>query len=244
MPRRKEKGFTLIGAAILAAVLGASIAVYGIINYYVAKAKAKSESKASAIDSEDALVEYVATKFMSQGCDTSLPSFTTNFSDRIRRTGSFNTGSAFSDSTVTLSLVRAGGSISALPGSPAWMSDAINSCNAAGSPNFPANNGVPGVYIFCVKVNRNDPSKSGTSFLQSELAFVQFRLELMSSASSQNQKVFGPAMPCTAWEATPLNDRQLKLSYRIIWKKPGGTPQEVFSHMGSKMLNVAELRGS
>ena len=242
MPRRKEKGFTLIGAVILAAVLGASIAVYGIINYYVTKAKAKSESKASAIDSEGALVEYVATKFKSQECSTAdRNTFTTGFAAKIANTDGV---SAFSDSTVTLSLVRAGGSISALPGSPAWMSDAINSCNAAGSPNFPANKGVPGVYIFCVKVNSNDPSKSGTSFLQSELAFVQFRLELMTSASSQNQKVFGPGMSCTAWEATPLNDRQLKLSYRIIWKKPGGTPQEVFSHMGSKMLNVAELRGS
>lgn len=248
MPRKKQQGFTLIGAAMLAAVLGASIAVYGIINYYVAKAKAKSESKASAIDSESALAEYIATKFNAQGCSTAptVATFTNGFANRISRTAPFNIGAAFSDNTVNLSLVRSGNLIDAnlATGSPALMTDAITACNGASSPNFPANNAAFGVYIFCVKINRTDPSKSGTSFLNSDLAFVQFRLELMSQSTSQNEKVFGPAMSCTAWDGNPNNERQLKISYRIIWKKPNGTPQEVFSHVGSKMLNVVELRGS
>jgi len=241
MLRKKEQGFTLIGAVILAAVLGASIDVYGIINYYVVKAKAKSESKASAIDSESALAELVATKFNSlanpSGCaGITADSFSTALQTAI-----------FSDDTVTLSMVKSGEAEPAAAeanGYPNWMVTAAGSCKSG--PSFPANSAASGVYIFCVKIGKrgNAANKSGTSFLQSELAFVQFRLKLMSQSTSQNTKVFGPAISCMNWIGGSENERQIKLSYRIIWKKPNGTPQEVFSHLGSKMINVAELRGS
>lgn len=247
MLRKKEQGFTLIGAAILAAILGASIAVYGIINYYVGKAKAKSESKVSAIDSENALVELVATKFRAQGCSTSSPDLSTfrnGFRDKIA-------GAVFSDNTVNFSLVAEGNRLNQSNGSPAWMTAAIDSCNGADSPKFPLNNGQPGVYIFCIRTGKaaDDqgsflPTKSSTSFLESDLSFVQFRLELTSQAVPQDQKVMGTALTCTQWNGVPLQEQQLKISYRILWKKPQGNPQEVFSHLGSKILNLAELRGT
>jgi len=229
MARPRANGFTVIGAVILAGILGASIAMYGIINFYVQRAKASSQTKVSVIDSESTLVELVASRFRNAiiaNCGFTQADLANQLA-----------GATFSDNTITLRLIATG-----VPNGVACPADAPpGSCN----PPTLATAANPGVYLFSVRIQRAGASKNTTSFLESGSAFVQFRLELTSQSTPQNLKIFGPALACNNWPAPAagaLDQRQIIANYRIIWRRPVGNNLEVLSHMGSKTLNLAELR--
>ncbi|NBV50475.1 hypothetical protein EBR78_04545 [bacterium] len=255
-----NRGITVIGATVAAAVLGVTAVTAGILIAYANRAKLRAEAKVSVIDNESALSEVVVARMLkalspSVGEGTCLDS--SNFSTE------FNNGTSavpFPDPSVAVTLVTTGTLFNNLnpaklpDGAPAWFSTAAASCNQ--SPKVPAANSSAGVYLFCVRISRSAEAiaKSSTNFLDSQIAFAQFRVELSSQTLPHQQKVFGipgpnnstlPAIPCADWRdaaKTPRDQRQIKASYRIFWKRSSDN-QGYYQYMGSKILNVAEMRG-
>ncbi|NBW98676.1 hypothetical protein EBR03_03805 [bacterium] len=242
-----QKGVTIIGASVAAALIGAAAVTAGIVISYARRAKLRAEAKVSVIDNESALSEVVAAtlaRTLSPQPPASGVLLTpSNFVDR------FNAQQiALPDNTVTLGVVRPGNTVAPPTNRPQWFQDAANSCNAA--LQAPATDAAPGVYLFCLRLNRTDAAvtQTSTSFLDSELAFAQFRVELSSQSLPHQQKVFGVPGPSGTTLPTiafrdwgPRDQQQLKMSYRIFWKRRADD-QGYFQYMGSKMFNIAEVR--
>lgn len=257
---RNNRGITVIGATVAAAVVGATAVTAGILIAYANRAKLRAEAKVSVIDNESALSEVVVArmlKALSPSVGGGICLNTGNF------TTQFNNGTSavpFPDPSVSVSLVTTGTLFSnfnppRLPdGAPTWFSTASDSCNQ--NPKPPTDNNSAGVFLFCVKISRSADAtaKSSTNFLDSQIAFAQFRVELSSQSLPHQQKVFGipgpnsttlPAISCADWldaTKTPRDLRQIKASYRIFWKRSSDN-QGYYQYMGSKMLNVAEMQG-
>lgn len=242
-----QKGVTIIGASVAAAVIGAAAVTAGVVIAYAKRAKLRAEAKVSVIDNESALSEVVAaTLARTLSPQPPAPGTLLTAGNFIER---FNAQQiALPDNTVTLSVVASGNTVTPAAGRPQWFQDAANSCNAA--LQAPANDAAPGVYLFCVRLNRTTAAvtQTSTSFLDSELAFAQFRVELSSQSLPHQQKVFGipgpngTTLPTIAFrDWGPRDQQQLKMNYRIFWKRRADD-KGYYQYMGSKMLNIAETR--
>jgi len=140
----------------------------------------------------------------------------------------------------TLSLVYGNTSdlLNNFPAPPAGeMATALTDCKKPDSTQVPLP-ASQGPYIFCVALRNPNPT-GGTSFVDSEGAFLQIRVELLSSEMSQDVKQFGSPLACNDWSGRG-DQRQFKVIYRIFWKKYGD-PNGFFSTMGSQVLNRFEL---
>jgi len=115
---------------------------------------------------------------------------------------------------------------------------ALAACQNETSVRSPASDADPTPYLFCLALR--NPNPLGTdNFLDSEAAFIQARVELMSSEMEQNRKMFGPVLACNSWIGRK-EQRQFKVTYRIFWKKQGDK-KAVFQNMDYQFINFDEL---
>jgi type II secretory pathway pseudopilin PulG len=246
--RKNSQGFTLIGALAAALVLSILATLIGKNLFYLIKSRMRSEAKVSIVDNESTFTELIAAKI-----------FTMADSDACNVVNFANTFNAnpptFPGGLVTVNIENPTLDEFSLSGTPvsfqADLKTAIASC--ATKPNLPvkkADNTWTGTFLFCAKVknpiDRKD-RKDQTGFLNSPAACAEIRIDLSSEEVSQVDKVLGDALPCNTWvppasgSADP-DTRQMKLSYRIFWKRSNGDSNlDYFSKMDSKIINVSEL---
>jgi len=245
-----KKGFTLLGVTLTAAAIFAFVAAGGMFIAYVTRSKLRSEAKVAVIDIETSLAEVIAARLLT----TLSPSATVG--DCLLSSNfvtGFTTASVnLPDPSATINLVVPQSLIPAAEvNAPDWFKTAVTDCN--GANQAPPTNLAAGVYLFCLRTGRTAgfKPKTSTNFFDSQLAFVQVRAELSSQVLSQDKKVFGipganstvlPALSCDAWRAMPRDQQQLKLSYRIFWKRASDSAG-YNQYTGSKMINVVDLRG-
>jgi len=120
------------------------------------------------------------------------------------------------------------------------LKDVIQACPTV---TVPQNSTQVGVFKFCVGLDTSGEAYKkikSTSFLFSEHAIAEIRVELMHQGLTQDQKTFQTPPNCSAW-STATASKQLKVIYRIYWKAYQDS-QGYFSWMGNKMLNLNELR--
>jgi type II secretory pathway pseudopilin PulG len=247
--RKKSQGFTLIGALAAALVLSILATFIGKNLFYLIKSRMRSEAKVSIVDNESTFTELIAAKIFTMANSNACT--IANFAS------TFNTNPpTFPGGLVTVRIENPTLNEFGLSGTPAsFQADfktAIASCVT--KPILPlkkVDNTWTGTFLFCAKVNNpvdRKARKDQTGFLNSPAAFAEIRIDLSREEVSQVDKVLGDALPCNTWvppasgSADP-DTRQMKLSYRIFWKRSNGNSDlDYFSKMDSKIINVSELR--
>ncbi|NBT57652.1 hypothetical protein EBT16_02595 [bacterium] len=248
-------GFTLWGTLAILLVLGIAGTYLGKVLYFSIKARNRVEAKTSVIDNESTLAELIATKMkeMQENFVPLVPGSTFCSLNAGDFKTSFNTNSpVFPAPSVALKIETDRAAEPTLKQFDAWLAaplpgvqqdtkNALNTCSNLTTPSVNTTADL-GVYMFCVALdNTNVEPQKSKSFLYSEGAFVQVRAELTHQSLSQDEKVLKQAPLCADWLGRPTNQKQLKITYRIFWKERGNS-QGFYSYLGSKLLNLPELR--
>lgn len=252
-------GFTLLGVLAALLVLGTIATYLGKRAFFEIRSRQKLEAKTSVIDNESALSEMIAAKLKTlfnstNPCTFTSATFKTAFNTnppvfpapsipiKIENLSTEPTLAKFKTLTAT-----------ATAGAQLEIKNAVAGClDSTKGISVPTTAAPQGVYLFCVALDMTGRTvQRSRGFVFSEAALVQVRIDLMSKSLSQKEKTFGitvgtttqAAPNCSDWNALTVSDRQVKISYRILWKAPiedasGG----YFSYMGSKMINYTELR--
>jgi prepilin-type N-terminal cleavage/methylation domain-containing protein len=262
-----RSGMSLAEVSIALAILAVLAAGSGMVVSQTLKLKFNSEAKLSAIDYQDAIANLIAAKvsdLAKKGCD---PGSADNFCDPVVWASHFG----------SLDLPGGVGVIEIIkPTLPAKLTDfsnkldpnspqqasfqgALTACQ--GKPIVPPNNGTPpiptnpnnnptpGIYTFCVNLNRTGNAESTTSLLDAEAAIVEVRAELLTKQSDQSTKIMGPQPSIQNFIDAGNSGQQVSINYRILWKRLGTLNSQgkfidsgFYSLNGQKVVNISELR--
>jgi len=231
-----RKGLTLIGALTALTILAVLATFLGQLTFYITRTRLRTESKASLLNTKDTVIGLVSRRMVGvlDGgiCPPDLQAFQTAFNSRPI---------IFPGSNATLSL--AGESDLSLLNNfptppPGEVATALEDCKQPqGIKVPPPNDRSP--YIFCLALQNPSP-ESSRNFIDSEGAFLQIRIELISTEMEQDEKQFGSPLSCSVWHSRG-DQRQFKVFYRAFWKRKGD-PNGFFNYMGSQFVNLFELR--
>jgi hypothetical protein len=237
----------LVGLLTSILILGVSATFLGKMLFHAIRSKNRLEAKTSVIDHDSTLVSLIASRlksiFASQDpCTFNSTSFKAVFNNppalvfpspniQLKLESDSSTDpnlKKFKDLLVT-----------SLSGTKEETQNALGQCSTM---TIPAGPDDPGVYTFCVALDTgNVEIQRSRSFLFSDCAFVQVRVDLNYQGLNQNQKLFGPSPLCKEWRDAPPAEKQFKITYRIFWKERNDS-RGYFSQMGLKNLNLSELR--
>jgi len=242
-----NKGITLVGALASILVVGFLATYLGKMMFFSIRSKNRTEAKTSVIDNETTLAELITSRMkkivQDRGpgfCGLDATILKADFNKAPEVTFPAPSIALKMEASTDANLKKFEALIDA---SPPVVGDALTTKNAIDncSIQVPSTEEAPGSYLFCVALNLapNSVVKS-KSFLFSEAAFVQVRLELVDQGMSQDEKTFGPIPRCNDW-INQGDSRQFKFNYRVFWKARGDAGG-FYSWMGSKTLNFPELR--
>ncbi|MCX6101749.1 MAG: hypothetical protein NT000_00605 [Proteobacteria bacterium] len=201
-----QKGNTIIIGLISVTILGIVAAGVGKAFFSMGRQKANVQARTGAIDYENALAAAVGEKILTQLSPSCSTTFFTGLDVPLG-----NIGSAVSFNNIKNDLQGPLG-IAAVPppGAQMALKVAFDYCSA--SPQLGIGGGP---YLFCLGL-RGPPGQSFQGLLG---AFAIFRVELSSRVRNSNPRVLASSMTCNQFMATPLDQRELKISYQIHYKK-------------------------
>ena len=252
-----SSGMSLAEVSIALAILAVLAAGSGMVVSQTLKLKFNSEAKLSAIDYQDAIANLIAAKvsdFANNGCNPPPPE--DNYCDPVVWASHFG----------SLDLPGGVGVIEIIkPTLPAKLTDfskkldpnssqqasfqgALTSCQ--GKLNGAVKKvSDPGLYTFCVNLNRTGNAESTTSLLDAEAAIVEVRAELLTKQSDQSTKIRGPQPSIQNFIDAGNSGQQVSINYRILWKRLGTLNSQgkfidsgFYSLNGQKVVNISELR--
>jgi prepilin-type N-terminal cleavage/methylation domain-containing protein len=250
-----SSGMSLAEVSIALAILAVLAAGSGMVVSQTLKLKFNSEAKLSAIDYQDGIANLIAvevSRLANLGCDSGSA---VNYCDPVIWSSHFG----------TLNLPGGGSDIEIMHAAlPAKLSgfatkldqnslqqksfyDSLTSCQV--KPTVPSKNSDPGVYNFCVNLNRTGNAESTTSLLDAEAAIVEVRAELLTKQSDQSTKIRGPQPSIQNFIDAGNSGQQVSINYRILWKRLGTLNSQgkfidsgFYSLNGQKVVNISELR--
>lgn len=230
---RNQRGFTLVAQLALIAVLTTAATMVAIQIFYVSRSRLRSDSKTSVLTTHDLIVKMLLRRFVAVTTPT-CPSDLATFRDRFKSTPITFPGSNTSLFLVTGVTSTELGPLASFP-TPNLpdIAAALANCKSATSLKVPSNTAQE-PYLFCVALE-NPESKTYTNFIDSEGAFIQVRLDLLSSEMNQTEKQFGAPLSCNDWVSRQAQ-RQFKITYRIFWKRR--KDEAFFSYMGSQIVDI------
>jgi hypothetical protein len=195
--RLNQKGFTMVAALSLAAVLAVGAIFLGKVLAYVKATRMRTQARISSLGYEDSMAVVVAQGVVGKNCvfDQPIPPALIPGTNANLRFCNINRA----NSTLTFA---------------AYLNDGSGLCNGQVPPEI---------------------TGSSERFIDGT-ARIDFRVDLISKAMPQDEKVFGVATPCGIWNAAG-NERQVKISYQIR-RMFRGKP---LSQSGSKIINLSEL---
>jgi len=198
-----QKGFTIVAALGLAAVLAVGAMFLGQILAYVKSKRMQAQARISSLGYEDSMAVVVAQGVVAKACDDNAPIPALPIPGTSANLRFCNINPA-SNTTLTFA---------------AYLNDANTPCP---SPSTEA------------QVPAETPGSS-ERFIDGA-ALIEFRVELITKAMTQDQKVFGGPTTCNDWKGGAA-ERQVKTSYQIRRNFRG----KLLSQSGSKIMNLAEL---
>lgn len=203
---RDQKGNTIIIGLISVTILGIVAAGVGKAFFSMGRQKANVQARTGAIDYENALAAAVGENILTQLSASCSTAFFTGLDVPLG-----NIGSAVSFNNIKNDLQGPLG-IAAVtpPGAQMALKVAFDYCSAG--PQLGIGGGS---YLFCLGLR----GPGGQSFQGLLGAFAIFRVELSSRVRNSNPRVLAAAMTCNQFGATPLDQRELKISYQIHYKK-------------------------
>lgn len=215
--RRNQKGFTIVAALSLAAVLAVGAMFLGQILAYVKSKRMQTQARISSLGYEDSMAVVVANLLRDSVMDRDP--------DRV-------------DDTPTCDGVDNGvfnerpADRRQIPGTTAELTfDAFVPANVTNGDQ---------TIIVNARVTRPNPGNS-ERFIDNN-ATVVFRLEFLNKNSPQDVKTFNPGITCQSFfglggTPVPLENRQLKVSYTISWR----FRERDINTSGSKLFNLQEI---
>ena len=207
---RDQKGNTIIIGLISVTILGIVAAGVGKAFFSMGRQKANVQARTGAIDYENALAAAVGENILTQLSASCSTAFFTGLDVPLG-----NIGSAVSFNNIKNDLQGPLG-IAAVtpPGAQMALKVAFDYCSA--SPQLGIGGGS---YLFCLGLKGPTVGTVTQSFQGLLGAFAIFRVELSSRVRNSNPRVLAAAMTCNEFRDTPLDQRELKISYQIHYKK-------------------------
>jgi prepilin-type N-terminal cleavage/methylation domain-containing protein len=243
-----RSGMSLAEVSIALAILAVLAAGSGMVVSQTLKLKFNSEAKLSAIDYQDGIANLIAvevSRLANQDCN---PPPAVNYCDRVVWASKFGPldlpGGVgvieIINSILPTKLTDFSNKLDQNSLEQKSFYDSLSGCRV--KPTVPSNNSDPGVYNFCVNLNRTGNAESTTSLLDAEAAIVEVRAELLTKQSDQSTKIRGPQPSIQDFIIAGKSGQQVNLIYRILWKRAGPLNSGFYSLNGQKVVNISELR--
>lgn len=219
---RNQKGFSMVAALALAAVLGIGAMLLGQVLAYLKAKKLQTQARVSAIGYEDSLVGELIPRVVAALGNTPGSNCEVDKNVFVNSMGS----ATIPGTSVNLRFIEV------VPNGTGANPNRISSGSTTLTIRADINGGVA--------AQAGQPAVDrGPEFINNP-ADISFRLDFLNKAMSQDQKMFGPFVECETFmdpDRLPREQRQIKVSYGINWSFRG----KEMNLSGSKLVNLAEL---